>query len=238
MQLTERQRSILGRLADLAIPRDDFPSAVDVGAVDFVERVLAEDRPDWRPRVERALELTGDLDTVLADSDGAWLIRLLAQGFYASPQSWTMVGWRPDAAGSWTPLETPLALTPRTALADRYDCVVIGSGAGGGTAAQVLAESGRSVLVVETGGYPSLAADHLRNPRSVAGLPAPTDPDPLGRPRVSVVDGESRVVMPPDGAWGNNAFTVGGGTRVYGAQTPTAVSGTTPTSTSPTPPYT
>jgi choline dehydrogenase-like flavoprotein len=132
-----------------------------------------------------------------------------------------MVGWRADLAGGWEARETALAVTPRAALANRYDCVVIGSGAGGGTAAQVLAESGRSVLVVETGGYPStsaLASDHLRNPRSGAGLPAPTDPDPAGRPRVSVVDGVANMVLPPDGGWGNNAFTVGGGTRVYGAQ--------------------
>src|SRR5215207_6901900 len=132
-----------------------------------------------------------------------------------------MVGWRPDVAGPWQTTETELTVTPRSALADRYDCVIIGSGAGGGAAAQVFAESGRSVLVVESGRYPStesLTRDHLRNPRSVAGLPGPTDPDPLGRPRVSVVDGEARVVSPTDDGWGNNAFTVGGGTRVYGAQ--------------------
>lgn len=35
---------------------------------------------------------------------------------------------------------------------------------------------------------------------------------------MSVVDGVASVVLPPDGGWGNNAFTVGGGTRVYGAQ--------------------
>ncbi|TCN41903.1 choline dehydrogenase-like flavoprotein [Kribbella orskensis] len=231
--LSAQERSILGRLAELAVPRDEFPSAADVGAVAFVERVLAEDRPDWRPRVLRALEVAGaepDLDAVLADSDGAWLVRLVAQGFYAGdghspygerPPAWEMVGWRPDAAGTWETTQTELTVTPRSALAGRYDCVIIGSGAGGGAAAQVLAESGRSVLVVETGCYPStesLTRDHLRNPRSTVGLPAFTDPDPQGRPRVSVVDGEAQIVLPPDGGWGNNAFTVGGGTRVYGAQ--------------------
>ncbi|GAA3559561.1 GMC oxidoreductase [Kribbella ginsengisoli] len=235
MQLTDHQRSLLAQLADLAIPRDGYPSAADTGAVAFIEGVLEQDRPDWRSRVDRALNAVatarppvlgaapaGDrLERMLADPDIAWLVRLLAQGYYSSPVSWPMVGWRPDAGGAWEATETELAVTPRAALADRYDCVVIGSGAGGGTAAQVIAESGRSVLVVETGSYPStagLASDHLRNPRSVAGLPAPTDPDPMGRPRVSVVDGTARVVLPPDGGWGNNAFTVGGGTRVYGAQ--------------------
>jgi choline dehydrogenase-like flavoprotein len=200
----------LARVAELAVPGEDFDAAA------FLERVLAFDRPDWRPRVSRALRLGPD--ALLDDPDGAWLVRLIAQGFYASEHAWAMVGWQ---SASSEPVETALTITPRSALADSYDCVVIGSGAGGGAAAQVLAESGRSVLVVETGSYPSaasLARDHLRNPRSSSGLPAPTDPDPHGRPRVAVIDGESRTVLPPDNGWGNNAFTVGGGTRVYGAQ--------------------
>lgn len=221
VRLSEQQRMVLERLAEVAVPRDDFPSAAEAGAVEFIERVLTLDRPDWRARVERALEVAGpepDLEAVLADDDGAWLVRLVQQGYYADPAAWAMVGWQ---TGDFPAVETELTITPRSALADRYDCVVIGSGAGGGAAAQVLAESGRSVLVVETGRYPttaSLTHDHLRNPRSVAGLPAVTDPDPHGRPRIAVVDGVPSQVLPPDGGWGNNAFTVGGGTRVYGAQ--------------------
>jgi choline dehydrogenase-like flavoprotein len=222
MRLTEPQRGVLARLAEAAIPE----GGQYFDPIAFVERVLTEDRPDWVVRVSDALEHAAhggglDLDELLTDSGTAWLVRLLMQGYYASPATWASVGWRPDAAGEWDTVETALAVTPRAALADRYDCLVIGSGAGGGTAAQVLAESGRTVLVVELGSYPStasLATDHLRNPRSVVGLPAPTDPDSAGRPRVSIADGETRVVLPPDGGWGNNAFTVGGGTRVYGAQ--------------------
>jgi choline dehydrogenase-like flavoprotein len=217
--LTEQQRELLARVAEVVVPGESAA---------FVERVLATDRPDWGPRVARALEVGAELDALLADEDGGWLVRLIAQGFYAGdgavgnqPAGWAAVGWTPNVAGSWETVETPLSITPRADLADRYDCVIVGSGAGGGAAAQVLAESGRSVLVVETGAYPTtdaLAHDHLRNPRSTAGLPAVTDPDPHGRPRVSVVDGEAHVVLPPDGGWSNNAFTVGGGTRVYGAQ--------------------
>ncbi|WP_350275392.1 GMC family oxidoreductase [Kribbella sp. HUAS MG21] len=213
MRLTELQRIELDRLAELVVPGDDR-------TVGFVERVLAEDRPDWGDRVARGLAALGDagLDGVLADADGAWLVRLIAQGYYARPAAWERVGWHTD---QFTAVQTELRVTPREALGERYDCVVIGSGAGGGAAAQVLAESGRSVLVVELGSYPAtdaLTRDHLRNPRSVAGLPAVTDPDPAGRPRIALVDGVRSQVLPPDGGWGNNAFTVGGGTRVYGAQ--------------------
>ncbi|MFD7159271.1 GMC family oxidoreductase [Kribbella sp. NPDC059898] len=204
MHLSEQQRRELERLAESVVPGEGWQRA----AVAFVERVLTEDRPDWRGRVEQAL--SGD--------DRAWLTGLVAQGYYAEPAAWERVGWR---TGEFAEVRTSLAVTPWAAIGERYDCVVIGSGAGGGAAAQVLAESGRSVLVVEMGGYPSteaLAHGHLRNPRSTLGLPAPTDPDPAGRPRVAVVDGVRQQVLPSDGAWGNNAFTVGGGTRVYGAQ--------------------
>ncbi|MGZ0153357.1 GMC family oxidoreductase [Kribbella sp. WER1] len=204
MHLTEQQRSELERLAESVVPGVGWPRRV----VGFVERVLTEDRPDWRGRVEQALD----------GGDRGWLTRLVAQGYYAEPDAWERVGWR---TGEFAAVRTALAVTPWEGIAERYDCVVVGSGAGGGAAAQVLAESGRSVLVVELGGYPSteaLAHDHLRNPRATLGLPAPTDPDPAGRPRVAVVDGVRQQVLPPDGAWGNNAFTVGGGTRVYGAQ--------------------
>ena len=50
---------VLERLAEVAVPRDDFPSAAEAGAVEFIERVLTLDRPDWRARVERALEVAG-----------------------------------------------------------------------------------------------------------------------------------------------------------------------------------
>jgi choline dehydrogenase-like flavoprotein len=217
--LFEQQRIVLERLAELVVPADDYLYAAG-GVVGFVERVLAEDRPDWLPQVQRGLAVAeaAGLEGALADADGAWLVRLVAQGYYAEPAAWRMVGWQ---TGAFATVQTELVVTPRSALADRYDAIVIGSGAGGGAAAQVLAESGRSVLVVELGGYPateSLTHDHLRNPRSVAGLPAYTDPDSQGRPRISVVDGVRSQVLPPDGGWGNNAFTVGGGTRVYGAQ--------------------
>ncbi|NUR98906.1 MAG: NAD(P)-binding protein, partial [Kribbellaceae bacterium] len=195
MRLSEQQRIELERFAESVVPGEGWQRS----AVAFVERVLTEDRPDWTGRVERAL----------AGEDREWLTPLVAQGYYAQPSAWRSVGWH---TAEFATVQTELRVTPWAELADRYDCVVIGSGAGGGAAAQVLAESGRSVLVVELGSYPStdaLARDHLRNPRATLGLPAPTDPDPAGRPRVAIQDGVRSQVLPPDGGWGNNAFTVG-----------------------------
>ena len=53
------------------------------------------------------------------------------------------------------PEATPVVVTPDR-LSTRYDAVVIGSGPGGGVSACLLAESGRRVLVVEGGSWPSI----------------------------------------------------------------------------------
>ncbi|MGO1981190.1 MAG: GMC oxidoreductase [Brachybacterium alimentarium] len=107
-------------------------------------------------------------------------------------------------------------------LAAQYDAIVIGSGAGGGIAAQALAESGRSVLVVERGGLPrrrDLHTDHLRTPRSGSGLFPHSGPGPEAEKReVMLGDGSWRDVLAGEGLWSNNAMTLGGGTRMYGAQ--------------------
>ena len=218
----------LRRLVDLVVPADEFPSAGDAGGLDFLAGYLTE-RPDLRPRLE---QLTAVPDPT-AHPDWDWFAALVNAGYYADPanggnrsgESWRMVGWAPEPAAGWSrpvpaPEATPVVVTPDR-LSARYDAVVIGSGPGGGVAACLLAESGRRVLVVEGGSWPSigeLSHDQLRNPRSdwgVLPLSGPRDADDL---RVLDVGGEARVLRPYEHGWANNAMTAGGGSRVYGAQ--------------------
>ncbi len=103
-----------------------------------------------------------------------------------------------------------------------YDVIIIGAGAGGGIVAGVLAEAGKRVLLLERGrslSFEDIGRDHLRNQRlSLYGHNA--GPDIEGNPRVWLDgSGEPHAIRPHEGGYNNNAATVGGGTRVYGAQT-------------------
>jgi choline dehydrogenase-like flavoprotein len=157
--------------------------------------------------------------------------RLCAQGFYGDPGnggnrdavSWDMVGYRQLAPGVAWPATEPATGPTVTigGLRPRYDAIVIGAGAGGGIAACVLAEAGMTVLLVERGSALSsdeLRLDHLRSERSVTGYPTKTGGSATGDPRVILDGSNEKTVYPPDSRWSANAMTVGGGTRVYGAQ--------------------
>jgi choline dehydrogenase-like flavoprotein len=102
-----------------------------------------------------------------------------------------------------------------------FDAIVVGAGAGGGIVAAVLAEAGKSVLIIERGEallYDQVSRDHLRNHR-LAVYGQNTGPAQEGNPRVmEEPDGTVRLCRPNDWGYHNNAMTVGGGTRVYGAQ--------------------
>ena len=101
------------------------------------------------------------------------------------------------------------------------DVIVVGAGAAGGTVAGVLAEAGKTVLLLDRGRRPGIddvARDHLRNHR-LALYGHNTGPDLAGNPRVFVDPlGREHVLGPIDAEYQNNAMTVGGGTLVYGAQ--------------------
>ena len=103
----------------------------------------------------------------------------------------------------------------------RVNAVVIGSGAGGGVTACVLAEAGLSVVVLERGRWHSPfeeRKDDLVNQRN-ASLGVAYGPDEEKNPRVFVgVDGRERAVRPRQWEYSANASCVGGGTLSYGAQ--------------------
>jgi choline dehydrogenase-like flavoprotein len=90
-----------------------------------------------------------------------------------------------------------------TTTTARYDVIIIGSGAGGGTLAHALAPSGKRILILERGQYVAREPDNW-NPRAV-------NLDGRYQAKESWRDRDGRPLHPHTNYW------VGGNTKFYGA---------------------
>lgn len=101
------------------------------------------------------------------------------------------------------------------------DAVVVGAGAGGGIAAWELSRAGFKVALLERGrrqGFGATGHDELRSQRTTVLGNAFGPDDQNFRRTVKLGDDDSyREVLPSDGAYGNVAACVGGGTTSFGA---------------------
>lgn len=158
------------------------------------------------------------------------LIALTAEGYYSDPgnggnpnkSSWRMMGFVRRATGfeklnfdTETIIEKHIIAWEDVEA--EYETIIVGAGAGGGVVAGLLSEAGQKVLIIERGDWlptSQLSRDHLRNHR-ISKHGHNTGPTLNGNPR-EVLDGD--LVPPHHWAYHNNAMTVGGGARVFGAQ--------------------
>jgi len=239
---------LVSAVFDRLVPGDAYPSASDAGIVAWLDanadgdhaRIWAVLTPGFaaldrtagarfgRPFVTLS---SAEQDEVLTayNADGGGRVVgaatwLAAEGYYARPgPGWEMVGYRagPAREPHLEPHDAQVTTRGLADVDDTYDVVVIGAGAGGGVAACVLSEAGARVLLVERGEwlpYGDVGADHVRNHR----LAVYGDNTPVriaAGPRVLTVGDEAHVVAAShEPGWNANAMTVGGGTRVFGAQ--------------------
>ncbi|WP_020673064.1 GMC family oxidoreductase N-terminal domain-containing protein [Amycolatopsis nigrescens] len=237
-------RRLVADVFDLLVPADVEPSATQAGVLDWLDELAPVEHAElWRELLTPGFdalsrESSAPDDQLLrelqeATSREGWqvspqefvatVVELAAQGWYGRRDSpswaglgYTSAGKRPAGAPVRHVSLAPIGLAD---VAESYDIVITGAGAGGGVAARVLSEAGARVLLLDRGrffSYAEMSRDHLANHR----LPTyghNTGPEAEGNPRVyAPPGGPERVVdRPYEPDWFNNAMTVGGGTRVY-----------------------
>lgn len=197
---------------------------LDVAADDQGAQTFGRLEPEAQQQVLEGLAAEPEIGWFLTSVNAAYYADA-ASGGNDGPAVWAALGWTSEPPGGWPDVAVPpldrTAVIGRSQLLPHYDAVVVGSGAGGGVAAAELTAAGRTVLVVERGDYPAtahLAEDHLRNARTDIGLDHRTLVPSRGNPRTLVLGDHDETVSAWDPRWGSNAYTLGGGTRVYGAQ--------------------
>ena len=211
VDLSAGRRLVLAAALDRVIPEDNYPSATGAGVMDFIEGTAGSFWATW-PLLLSGLD---DLEAEAKSYNGGGFALLPPdqqdQVLASLEHGEVRTTWQVDPAEFFSALVT--------IAADGFYADP-GTGAGGGTAAYVLALAGLEVLVVERGDAlrtDQVPADHLRNHR-LARLGHNTGPSLSGNPRVLVSDEGPQVLTPVDPGWNNNAMTLGGGTRVWGAQ--------------------
>ncbi|TXN32446.1 GMC family oxidoreductase [Lacisediminihabitans profunda] len=159
----------------------------------------------------------------------AALRRICWEGFYASsahrspterhtPIGLEMVGFRAVPHGV-IPIEPdPIEGIRPDQVRTGYDAIVIGSGPGGGVAAETLAKAGKTVLLIERGlplPNSALRGDHLHGKRNAVYAPS-AGPGP-GHPRLARLQDDDRIIDGTGDAslYGLNAMVFGGGTRLW-----------------------
>ncbi|GAA1974358.1 hypothetical protein GCM10009777_03540 [Microbacterium pumilum] len=150
------------------------------------------------------------------------LITIAYQAYYGGtrqPAGWGMVGYSavPDGVEPLDVADPPGI--DADSLADTYDVIVIGAGAGGGAVAAELAERGKHVLLIERAQpmrSSELRGNHLQGKRT--GLYDVRVGPHAGNPRVLEHPDGTTEVLQAEGdslAYGLNAMALGGGTRVW-----------------------